>query len=76
VDGIFPLAQTYSASLSIKEAPPFSVRLRQMPGEVLLLAMGTAGPGERTTQLILIRRSVLNTFLPWLGEPLTGDRTR
>ena len=68
VDGLFPPAQTTVHHWPSKEAPQFSVRMRQLPGEVLLLAMGTAKPGERTTQLILIRRSALNTFMPWLTE--------
>ena len=70
VDGLFPPAQTTVHHWPSKDAPRFSVRLRQLPGEVLLLAMGTAKPGERTTQLILIRRSALKTFMPWLAEQL------
>ena len=70
VDGLFPSPQTVVHYWPSKDAPQFSVRLRQLPGEVLLLAMGTSKPGERTTQLILIRRSALKTFMPWLAEQL------
>ena len=70
VDRLFPPPETAVHYWPSKEAPQFSVRLRQLPGEVLLLGMGTAKPGERTTQLILIRRSALKTFMPWLAEQL------
>ena len=68
VDGLFPPPQTVVHYWPSKDAPQFTVRLRQLSGEVLLLAMGTAKPGERTSQLILIRRSALKTFMPWLAE--------
>ena len=70
VDDLFPASQTVVHHWPSSEAAQFSVRLRQLPGEVLLLAMGTAKPGERTTQLLLIRRSALKTFMPWLAEQL------
>ena len=70
VDIILPASQTTVHYWPSKDAAQFSVRLRQLPGEVLLLAMGTARPGERTSQLILIRRSALKTFMPWLSEQL------
>jgi len=70
VDSLLPDSRTAVHYWPSKEAAQFSVRLRQLPGEVLLLAMGTAKPGERTTQIILIRRSALKTFMPWLAEQL------
>ena len=70
VDGIFPASQAAVYSWPSRDTPQFSVRLRQLPGEVLLLAMGTSRPGERTTQLIVIRRSALKTFMPWLAGQL------
>jgi hypothetical protein len=70
VGDVFPTTQTAVYYWPSKDAPNYSVRLRALPGDVLLLAMGTAKPGERTTQLILIRRSALKTFMPWLAEQL------
>jgi hypothetical protein len=70
VDALFPAAESEAHHWPSKDAPQFSVRLRQMSGESLLLAMGAAKPGERTSQLILIRRSALKTFMPWLAEQL------
>jgi len=70
VDDILPASQTAVHYWPSKDAAQFSIRLRQLPGEVLLLAMGTATLGERTTQIILIRRSALKTFMPWLAEQI------
>ena len=70
VDGILPASQTAVYHWPSKDTAQFSVRLRQLPGDVLLLAMGTARPGDRTTQIILIRQSALKTFMPWLAEEL------
>ena len=70
VDRLFTAAQTAAYYWPSKETPQFSVRLRQLSGGLLLLAMGTAKPKDRTTQLMLIRRSALKTFLPWLAEQL------
>jgi len=41
-----------------------------MGNDRLVIAMGVAKPGETTTQVLIIRRSVLGLFLPWLGEQL------
>jgi hypothetical protein len=81
VDSLFPPAETRVYHWSSKEgssnegssnrAPQFSVRLRRLSEETLLIAMGTARPGERTTQLILIRQSALKLFMPWLSDQLT-----
>ena len=68
VDYLFPATQTSVHHWPSKGPAQFSLRLRQLSGETLLLAMGTARLGERTTQLILIRRSALKTFIPWLAE--------
>ncbi len=70
VDDLFPLAGTRTFHWPSKTAPQFSLRLRSISPETLLLAMGTSKPGERTTQLILIRRSALKTFMPWLHQQL------
>jgi hypothetical protein len=70
IDDLFPAAETEVHHWRSEGSPGFDLRLRRLSGETLLLAMGTAGPGERTTQLMLIRRSALPTFMPWLAEQL------
>jgi hypothetical protein len=70
VDDLFPAAETTVHCWPSTDNPKFSLRLRKLSGESLLLAMGTAKPGDRTEQLVLIRRSALKTFMPWLAEQL------
>lgn len=70
IDEYFPAAQSTVHYWPSKEAAQYSLRLRTLPDDVLLLAMGVAKPGERTTQLIVIRRSALKVLMPWLAEQL------
>ncbi|PWU08807.1 MAG: hypothetical protein C5B51_07195 [Terriglobia bacterium] len=70
VDDLFPPAETTVHYWPSESAAKFSLRLRPLSGETLLLAIGTERPGDRTTQLVLIRRSALRTFMPWLAEQL------
>jgi hypothetical protein len=76
VDPLFPASQTEVHHWPSTDTPKFSVRLRQAAGEALLLAMGVANPGERTTQLVLIRRSALKRLMPWLAEQLSAGALR
>jgi len=69
-DDLFPPAETTAHHWPSTKASQFSVRLRKLSGGILLLAMGTSQPGERTTQLILIRQSALKVLIPWLAERL------
>ncbi|MCU1232554.1 MAG: hypothetical protein JWP63_521 [Candidatus Solibacter sp.] len=68
VDDLFPPKETRTYHWPNTHAPQFSVRLRPISSETLLIGMGTSRPGERTTQLVLIRRSALKTFMPWLDR--------
>jgi hypothetical protein len=70
VDALFPMAQTMAHHWPSPTDRQFSVRVRRISEDALLLGMGTAKAGERTSQLILIRRSALKTFLPWLAEQI------
>jgi hypothetical protein len=70
VDALFPAAETEVHHWPSERDRQFSVRLRRLPGDKLLLAMGTDRAGQRTTQLILIRRDALRTFMSWLADQL------
>jgi hypothetical protein len=70
VDDLFPQAETSVHHWPSTKAPQFSLRLRELPKGRLLLAMGTSHSGEPAAQLILIRRSALKIFMPWLAEQL------
>ena len=74
VDALLPADQTSAYQWPATGVAHFHVRVRQLSGDRLLIAMGTAKPGDRTTQLMLIRRSALRFFLPWLDEQLKSAR--
>jgi hypothetical protein len=70
VDDLFPAAETSVHHWPSAEKPQYGLRLRRLSGDRLLLAMGSTRPGQTTSQLILIRRSALPFFFPWLASQL------
>jgi len=70
IDELFPPAE--SATYHWPPAGPaqFHVRTRRLSGDRVLVAMGVSAPGEPTTQLLLIRRSAMPLFLPWLADEM------
>lgn len=70
VDEYFPAAETKAHFYPSATKPEFSVRVRQVPGDRLLVAMGVSRAGQQTGQILLIRRSALRAFLPWLADQL------
>jgi len=65
VDHLFPSGSFTVQHWPSAEKPQFSVRLRVLPGDRLLLAMGSEA-GKPCGQLILIDRSVASFFFSWL----------
>jgi hypothetical protein len=47
-----------------------------MPGDRLAIAMGVSKPSDLSTQLLMIRRSAVKTFLPWLAGQLASKQVR
>jgi len=70
VDQLFPKASGRTYYWEHAAQPRWPVRVRLLDQERVLVAMGVAQPGERTTQVLLIRRSALPQYLPWLAEQL------
>ena len=70
VDDLFPPAQTAVHHWPDSAKPQYSVLLRRLPGDRLLLAMGARQAGEPVAQLMLIHRSAVKAFLPWLDSQL------
>jgi hypothetical protein len=66
VDHLFPSGSFTVHHWPTAEKPHFSLRLRSLPGDRLLLAMGAPEQGRLCGQLILIDRSALPYFFPWL----------
>jgi hypothetical protein len=66
VEALFPAAKSTIHHWPDAKAPQLSVQVREYDGDRVLIAMGVAKPGQPTTQLIVIRRSALAIFFPWL----------
>src|SRR5258708_945870 len=62
VDELFPAGETTVYHYPNAETPQYSVRLRRLPNGRVLMAMGSAKPGQTTTQLELVRQAELPTF--------------
>jgi len=73
VDALFPSSKTTVCSFPDPVRPTFAVRVRRMSGGRLLIAMGSARDGQKTSQLLLIRESELGNFYPWIAEQLAAD---
>lgn len=73
VDELFPDAESRSYYWKEGNHAPWPTRVRLLPGGRVLVAMGVAKAGERTTQLLLIRGSALGGYLPWLAEQIARD---
>ena len=72
MDEWFPAAETVAYFYPATEKPEYSVRVRKLSGDRLLLAMGISKPGQVTGQVFMIRASELQAFYPWLAIQLTA----
>lgn len=70
VDALLPVKSTQTYYWPSETDRQWPVRVRRMGNDRLVIAMGVANPGETTTQALIIRRSVLRLFLPWLEDQL------
>ena len=70
VDALLPVKSTQAYYWPSETDRQWPVRVRRMGNDRLVIAMGVANPGETTTQVLIIRRSVLRLFLPWLEDQL------
>ena len=76
VDHLFPKGSFTVRHWPSDERPQFGVRVRVLPGERLLFAMGCDKEGMPCGQLILIRREAAPIFFPWLaGASVIRKRT-
>ncbi|HEU0121890.1 MAG TPA: hypothetical protein VFQ91_15275 [Bryobacteraceae bacterium] len=72
VDALFPEGRSTVHYWPDAEKPQLSVLVREYDGDRVLLAMGAARRTDPTTQVMVIRRSALPVFFPWL--PITARR--
>jgi hypothetical protein len=68
VDALFPERTTRTHHWPSESDRKWSIRVRTMTGDRVAIAMGAAKPGDRTTQVVILRRSTLKTFMPWLAD--------
>ncbi len=66
IDELFPPEQTKVYFYSDEQTPAYGVRVRRLSGGRILMAMGSAAPGQLAGQVVLIRESELHIFHPWL----------
>ena len=76
LDGAFPEKETQTYFWPSAAERTWSVRVREMPGDRLAIAMGVSKPSDLSTQLLMIRRSAVKTFLQWLAEQLASKQVR
>ena len=67
VDHLFPDDGSTVRNWPSDEKPQFSVRVRSLPGNRVLLAMGSGATGKLCGQVILMDRDALKVFFPWLS---------
>jgi len=74
VDALFPASGTKTYYWQNGSQPRWRVRVHLLKdGERALIARGVEKAGQKTDQVLLIRRSALVSYLPWLAEQL-ADR--
>ena len=72
VDMLFPTEETLTCFFPDKTTVTFAARVRRLSGGRLLIAMGSAKPGQKTGQLLLIREAEVGHFYPWVAAQMTS----
>lgn len=72
VDELFPAAETITHYYPDAAKPAFSVRVRHLSGGNLLIAGGVAAPGQSTGQILLVKATEVQFFLPLAGGATDG----
>ena len=74
VYALFPARSSRTHFWPSEKDPQWAVRVRLLGEDRVLLAMGVKQEGDTTTQVVVMRRSALRSFFPWLHEQLGGKR--
>lgn len=72
VDRLFPPEHTEVHHWPDDRKPQFSIRVRRLSGDRVLMAMGVSKAGQTTNQLVLMRLSSVGNFHPWLAPRLSS----
>lgn len=74
IGALFPASGTKTYYWQNGTQPRWPVRVHLLKdGQRALIAMGAEKAGQKTREVLLIRRSALVSYLPWLAEQL-ADR--
>lgn len=73
VDTLFPASESTAYHLSMSGGRQYSILLRCLPGERVLMAMGIAKPDQPTHQLVIMRKADVRFFYPSLSQQLKSD---
>ncbi|MBX9601621.1 MAG: hypothetical protein K2X35_11465 [Bryobacteraceae bacterium] len=73
VTALFPPGDSRVHFWPDAEKPQYSILVRKLPGNRLLMSMGTRKPSDPAGQLMLIRRDALAAFHPWLAAQLSSE---
>lgn len=72
VAALFPPAESRVHFWPDPDKPQYSILVRKLSGNRLLMSMGTRKPSDPAGQLMLIRREALAAFHPWLAAQLSS----
>lgn len=70
VDQLFPPRETTVHHFPNADKPEMSVRVRLLSHDRVLIATGSARPGQTTNQIVVIRRNELRFFYGWLDSSI------
>ena len=70
LDHLFPNSATTFHQGPEEASPAFGIRLRRLPGNRVLMAMGVSRAGQPSSQLVLTTRDELRLLYPWLDPIL------
>lgn len=73
VDALFPATKTKTYYWPSESDRQWSLRVRLLGDDRLAIAMGVKAPGETTGQVLIVRRSALRQFLPWLDGQMRKE---
>jgi hypothetical protein len=76
VDALFPESKSRTHFWPSDTDRQWSVRLRRLGEDRLAIAMGAEKPGDKSTQVVILRRSVLTVLLPWLDRQFAGGELK
>ncbi len=76
LDNLFPAGASEVHYYPNAAKPQYSVTLRHLSDDRLLMAMGVSRPGQPVGQLVLIHRSAVRAFYPWLDDQLQTTRSK